>query len=520
MEESRVKKSLLNARVNLIFYVLILLISFFSRKIFLNCLGADFVGLTGTLMSLLNFLNLAELGISTAIGYVLYKPIFEHDETRINEIISVLGYMYRWIGRIIIAAGVALSCFLPVIFPSTGFSYGIIYFAYYSFLASSLIGYFANYRQTLLGADQRNYVVAFYFQTASIIKIICQMLSAWYTGSYYLWIGIELFFGIIYSFILNWKINQVYPWLKSDVALGKELFKKYPEVTKYTKQLFMHRLGSFFQFQVTPFLVYAFVSLQMAAYFGNYSTVVEKLHLLVNNMLGSTEAGVGNLIAEGNAGKIRKVFSELFSLRMLIAGTVCFPFYQLLEPFITLWLGAEYILPREIMLLLVIRLFITITRGVVDQFLYGYGLFWDVWAPLAESVINISVAIIGGYLWGLPGVLLGGISSLILIVGIWKPFMLYNWGFRKNVMSYWFQFGYQLALVSISAVFMGWIWKFVPLQPSASFFSWFLCAFLMAVSYGGVTVLLMYCGTQGMRGMVRRALEMVGTRLPWRKKTE
>ncbi|QWP30287.1 hypothetical protein J5W80_05490 [Akkermansia muciniphila] len=106
---------------------------------------------------------------------------------------------------------------------------------------------------------------------------------------------------------------------------------------------------------------------------------------------------------------------------MLIAGTVCFPFYQLLEPFITLWLGAEYILPREIMLLLVIRLFITITRGVVDQFLYGYGLFWDVWAPLAESVINISVAIIGGYLWGLPGVLLGGISSLILIVGIWKP---------------------------------------------------------------------------------------------------
>ena len=103
MEESRVKKSLLNARVNLIFYVLILLISFFSRKIFLNCLGADFVGLTGTLMSLLNFLNLAELGISTAIGYVLYKPIFEHDETRINEIISVL-----------------VSCrlfFLPQVFP-------------------------------------------------------------------------------------------------------------------------------------------------------------------------------------------------------------------------------------------------------------------------------------------------------------------------------------------------------------------------------------------------------------------
>ena len=47
-QESRVKKSLLNARVNLIFYFLTLALSFFSRKTFLDCLGADFIGLTGT----------------------------------------------------------------------------------------------------------------------------------------------------------------------------------------------------------------------------------------------------------------------------------------------------------------------------------------------------------------------------------------------------------------------------------------------------------------------------------------
>ena len=87
-QESRVKKSLLNARVNLIFYFLTLILSFFSRKIFLDTLGADFVGLTGTLQNLLGFLNLAELGIGSAIGYVLYKPLFEHDEGKINEIIS------------------------------------------------------------------------------------------------------------------------------------------------------------------------------------------------------------------------------------------------------------------------------------------------------------------------------------------------------------------------------------------------------------------------------------------------
>ena len=99
--ESRLRKSLLNARVNLIFYFLSLALSFFSRKIFLDTLGADFMGLIGALNNLLGFLNLAELGISTAIGYVLYKPLFEHDERKINEIISVFGFIYHRIGFVL-----------------------------------------------------------------------------------------------------------------------------------------------------------------------------------------------------------------------------------------------------------------------------------------------------------------------------------------------------------------------------------------------------------------------------------
>ena len=133
-QESRVRKSLLNARVNLIFYFLTLALSFFSRKIFLDTLGADFVGLTGTLQNLLGFLNLAELGIGSAIGYVLYKPLFDHDETKINEIISVFGYLYRWIGKIILIAGCILAFFLPLIFPNTEFDLGLIFFAYFSLL--------------------------------------------------------------------------------------------------------------------------------------------------------------------------------------------------------------------------------------------------------------------------------------------------------------------------------------------------------------------------------------------------
>lgn len=406
---------MLNARVNLIFYFLTLALSFFSRKIFLDTLGADFVGLTGTLQNLLGFLNLAELGIGSAIGYVLYKPLFDHDETKINEIISVFGYLYRWIGKIILIAGCILACFLPLIFPNTEFDLGLIFFAYFSFLASSLIGYFANYKQTLLGADQKNYVVTAYFQTATIIKTIIQMALAYYTGNYYLWVIVELSFGIIYSFILNWKINQVYPWLRSEVSQGRILFKKYPEVMKYTKQLFVHRISAFVQFQVSPFLIYIFVSLQTVAFYGNYTLFIDKISIFLSNVFGSVSAGVGNLIAEGNISKIIQIFWELMAVRFFLVGIFIFGLYHLLPPFIQLWLGKEYILPNSVLCLLIVNFFMGLCRGFVDPFLYGYGLFYDTWAPITESIIYIVVSLVGGYYCGLIGVIIGSTMSLFII---------------------------------------------------------------------------------------------------------
>lgn len=450
-QESRVKKSLLNARVNLIFYFLTLALSFFSRKIFLDALGADFVGLTSTLQNLLGFLNLAELGIGSAIGYVLYKPLFEHNEVKINEIISVFGYLYRWIGLIILGAGLILACFLPLIFPNTTFEMGIIYFAYFSFLASSLIGYFANYKQTLLGADQKNYVVTAYFQSANILKTLIQMASAYYTGSYYLWVAIELSFGVLYSFILNWKIRQVYPWLRSEVQEGKRLFKKYPEVMRYTKQLFVHQISSFVQFQTTPFLIYIFVSLQKVAYYGNYTIIVDKLTILMNAVLSSTAAGVGNLIAEGNKFKIQSVFWELSTIRYIVAGTLFFSLYILIDSFIELWIGEEYLLTHTVLLLILIKIYIQIVHACIGQFLYGYGLFSDTWAPIAQTVIYLVIAIIGGGFWGLEGIIFAAVLSLFLIMGIWKPYFLYKEGLHIPVFKYWATW-FKLNLLNVASV--------------------------------------------------------------------
>lgn len=509
MVESRLKKSYLNARVNVLFYFITLFISFFSRKIFLDMLGADFVGLMGTLQNLLGFLNLAELGIGASIGFVLYKPLFNDDKDKIRDIISVLGYLYRNVGLIIIGVGLILACFLPLIFANISIDLGVVYFAYFAFLSSALISYFINYRQTLLGADQRNYVVTAYFQTANIIKILVQMMLVCYIGSFYLWIAIELLFGILYSYILNWKINRVYPWLKCSIAEGR---RKYPEnkiIVRKARQMFVHQLAGMGRSQLLPFLVYAFTSLKLVAYYSNYMLLLTKLNQLVNNFLGSTGAEVGNLIAEGDSKRIQQVFWELSSLRFMVASFLTFALYHLMDSFIIVWLGAEYVLPHSVLIVILANFFISQFRGTNDQFIYGYGLFQDTWAPIATLGITILVALVGGYYWGLPGVLLGDVASSITVISIWKPYFLYRDGFKMNVSVYWKNILLYLCLCALSWLLADVILSLLPLsEPMEGYLEWIFYALISSLLFLVILTIFFYCFSKGIRTLLGRFIHL------------
>ena len=472
----RVHKSVLNAEVNLIFYFLTLVLAFFSRRIFLDCLGADFIGLTGTLGNILGYLNLAELGITACIGYFLFKPLQSNNKQEVQDILSLLGYLYNWIGCTILAGGVLISLFFPIIFAKAELGLGIIYFAYYSFIGSSLIGYFINYRQILLTADQKNYLVAIYFQSANILKTILQIFLAYTYQNLYLWVGIEFFFSIIGCIILNWKINKEYPWLNVDKSRGKSLLKQYPEIMTKTKQVFIHKIKDFVLVRSDELFIFLFVSLKMVAYYGNYMIVISKLISLFSSVTGSVGASVGNLVAEGNKQNMLKVFWEYTTIQHTIAAILSFSLYNFLEPFISHWLGPEYIMNRRILILLIIYIYITNSRNSVDSFNYAHGLYADVWSAWTELIINVSITIIGGLKWGIIGILFGKIASLLAIVVLWKPYYLFSSGFRESVIIYWKGVVRNYG-ISISAFILGtYIIQYIPIDPYQSLWDWALSA--------------------------------------------
>jgi O-antigen/teichoic acid export membrane protein len=372
-----------------------------------------------------------------------------------------------------------------------------------------MIGYFINYRQNLLGADQRNYVVAGYFQSMNICKVIVQLVLAYYTRNYYLWVLIELSFGIIYSFVLNWKINRTYPWLRTEVSRGKELLKVHSIVWTKTKQVFFQKISFFIQFQTVPFLIYAFVNLQTVAFYGNYTIITEKLSSFVNAFLESSGASIGNLIAEGNRMKIVELFWELICFRYFIGALFSFAILFFLEPFINIWLGQEYILPSTILYLVSINVFIGYTRGGVMQFLFGYGMYQDVWAPVCECVINFSVAVICGSFWGLEGILLGGIVSQILVIGLWKPYFLFHKGFQLPIRLYWMKIIIIIIEILMPAIIISrFIIPKLSINPYSGYVSWALFSLIILSLYGLSILSILYVTFPQMRNFIKRFINI------------
>ena len=277
------------------------------------------------------------------------------------------------------------------------------------------------------------------------------MAIAYYWGNYYAWIALEVVFGFVGCIVLNRKIDQVYPWLKASVKKGKKFFPQNKQIITYTKQVFVHKIKDFLLSQSDQILVFAFVSLKMVAYYGNYTLVVSRLAAAFDSALNSFSAGVGNLVAEGNKEKSMSVFWEIVAVRFLVGGFVVFSVFNLIEPFISLWLGSKYILDREILILLMITIFITQTRGAVDMFNGAHGLYSDTWAAWAEAILFLAVTLALAPKYGIVGILAGKIVSQLLIIVIWKPIFLFRKGFKEPISKYWKRISiyYLLAIVGI-----------------------------------------------------------------------
>lgn len=109
MEESGRLK---NASRNIIFGVILrvyqLLVPFLIRTIMIKVLGVEYVGLNSLFVSVLQVLNLVELGVGAAMTFSMYEPVVNHDIAMINALLNLYKKYYRFIGSIVLLIGLLI----------------------------------------------------------------------------------------------------------------------------------------------------------------------------------------------------------------------------------------------------------------------------------------------------------------------------------------------------------------------------------------------------------------------------
>lgn len=461
-------------------YAISLILQFFSRKYFLEYLGTEVLGLNTTATNLLQFLNIAELGIGAAIGFTLYRPLYAKDEKAINEIMTLQGILYKWIGVFVLLGSIVLMAFFPLIFKKITLP---LWYAYASFgvmLLGTLLSYFFNYRQVVLTADQKDYKIQYSYRAVMLVKVIVQIFAVRFlTNPYVWWIIIEALFSIIATISLSIVVKRTYPFLTKVRESFSSLRQKHSQLIVKIRQVFYHKIGGFALTQSSPLIIYAYSDLSLVAIYGNYLMICTAIEYLMASVFNSIEGGVGNLVAEDDSNKILSVFKELFSFRFLLNTTVCVGFVILSPMVVTLWIGSQYVLPEVTVILIVTSLFFKVNRACVDNFIFAYGAVGDIYAPLVEAALNIGLSIWLGYYYGLNGILAGVAISLFIVIFCWKPYYLFKVGFRKSIKSYMVLLSKNILASSVGIIVVVVLLRFVRNEPGSSALSFFKMAMVL-----------------------------------------
>lgn len=515
MQETRTTKSLKNAEISILYYALNLVVGFWARKVFYDYLGAEVLGLDTTAYSLLGFLNLAELGVGGAIAFFLYQPMFNRDTLTINEIVALQGWIYRRIAFVIIAASCVLMCFFPIIFKGIHLPMWYPYATFLVILFGALLGYFVNYRQCVLYADQKSYKVTRVTSGAALaFRIILIIILPYVSNPFLFYIGTNLLGTIFGSIWLNHVLKKEYPWLRQSELKGKQLLKKYPGVLKKTSQLFFHQITTFVVFQFGPLVMYAFTSLTTIAYYGNYLTIIDKARYILNMAFNSTQAAVGNLLASHDKQHALDVYWEMLDSRMAISTGFLLVLGLITEPFISVWLSPSYLLGHSVLFLIVFNSWLMINRITTDNYINGYGLYQDIWAPIVEAIINFGCAILGGYLYGIAGVLTGTTISTLTIVYIWKPYFLFSKGFKMNPWNYFFKkILWRYILVGVIAVLFIWMNNLLRPDNIHGFEGILLYGIVLCMVILPFVYAVFYCFTPGTKRFNSRIVHLIKSRL-------
>ena len=432
----RTKNVATNAITGVIGQLLTIVMQFACRTVFIYTLSSEYLGIVGLFTNIISILSLSELGFGVAILYLIYKPIAENNKNKIIEYMNLYRVFYRRVALVVFGVGVCLIPFLKY-FVGNSLDIHNVRLIYILYLFNSIASYLLIYKQSIIEASQKVYITIFYQKSFLLVQSILQIVSLLITKNFIIYLVIQLISTITCNLFISIKADKLFPYLNKDKKSlpSKDEIK---EVMKNTLAMATHKMGSVVVLSTDNILMSAMVNIKSVGLYSNYTLITTTINAFINMIFNGFSASIGNFVASREQKQIYSIYKSVNFFGFWLVSFCATSLYNLLNPFIELWIGPKYLFNMDIVFIIVTNFYLNGMRVVTLKFRDAMGIFWyDRHKPIFESGINLLTSFILTKKFGVIGILLGTTISTLLTSFWIEPYVLYKYGFKEKIDDYY-----------------------------------------------------------------------------------
>lgn len=430
-------------------------LKFVSRRVFVLLLGKEYLGVSGLFTDILSMLSLAELGFSVSITYSLYQPVAQGNTTLIKSLMQLYRRVYRSVFVIVLAAGLSLTPFLDFFVKEMPENIPNISLIYVLNVVNASVSYLFAYKSTLLFVYQKKYIDSLIRTAVSVIAAVAQIGVLLITGNYVFYLFIAIGAALTQNVLISVKTDRLYPYLKkTDISpLPVEILH---DIRRNVGAMILHRIGAVAIFSTDNILISKFVGIGTTGLYSNYVMIRGFLNVMVNALFNAITPALGNLNATETEQNRQAAFRRLNFFSAWLFGWMSICLLWLYDPFIRIWLGGNYLLPRPVVLIIVINFYVNSMRIPVANTKSVMGLFWDErYKSILEPPLNLVVSVLLAQRWGIFGILAGTLISTMALPFWVEPLGLYRHGLKQPIGEYFLRYLGHLLLTAAAGGLTG-----------------------------------------------------------------
>ncbi len=436
MKIERTKNSVKGIQYGLFLKVYQIIMPFIMRTLLIHYLGLQYAGLNGLFTSVLQVLNLAELGVGSAMVFSMYKPIAADDNAQICALMNLYKKYYRLIGIIIAIIGLVLIPFLKFLIKGDIPADINIYLLYIIELSATVVSYWLfAYKGALFSAHQRNDIVSIIKIITSTIQYFFQIFVLVVWRDYYLYILIALGSQILNNILTGIWATHIYPDFKAVGNLDEQELKS---LKQRIRDLFTSKVGGVIVTSADSIVISAFLGLSVLAIYQNYYLILTSIIGIISVIHNSCLAGVGNSLITEKEEKNYKDFKEYTFIVLWITGFCTCGLLCTYQDAMELWQGRDCLMPYNAVICLCIYFYIYELNQLLNVYKDAGGIWRkDRFRPLVTAGSNLVINLLLVNTWGLYGVLLSTVFSTVFVGMPWLFHNLFTTMFdRSNFKRY------------------------------------------------------------------------------------